>query len=156
MTPRAADLVRLLGLSPHPEGGAYRETWRSPSPPGLRAAATTIYFLLDGDQHSRWHQVDADEIWTHLEGGPLELWIWTEDQAPERRILGRVDEAGARPVAVVPAGCWQAARPVTGYVLSGCTVAPGFDFKGFVLLADRPAAADRLRRLDPGSAADLI
>jgi len=156
MTPRAADLIRLLGLIPHPEGGAYRETWRSPSPAGLRAAATTIYFLLDADQHSRWHQVDADEIWTHLEGGPLELWIWTEDQAPERRILGPVDEPGARPVAVVPAGCWQAARPASGYVLSGCTVAPAFDFNWFVLLDDRPASGDRLRRLGPGPAADLI
>jgi len=156
MTPRAHDLKRLLGLRPHPEGGAYLETWRSPANPGVRAAATTIYFLLDREEHSRWHRVDADEIWTYLEGGALELWTWEEDRAPERRILGPVDETGARTVAVVPAGSWQAARPVSGYVLCGCTVAPGFDFEGFVLLADRPETADRLRRLDAGSGAGLI
>ena len=156
MTPRAAELVHLLGLAPHPEGGAYKETWRSPSGPEVRAASTTIYFLLDRGERSRWHRVDADEIWTHLEGGPLELWTWVEGQPPQRRLLGPVDPSGTRPVAVVPTGCWQAARPVSGYVLSGCTVAPGFDFKGFVLLADRSASVERLRGLDPALAADLI
>lgn len=156
MTPRAADLARLLGLQPHPEGGAYRETWRSPALPGVRAAATTIYFLLDRGQHSRWHRVDADEIWTHLEGGPLELWIWTGDGRPERRFLGPVDDAGTLPVAVVPAGCWQAARPADGYVLVGCTVAPGFQFSGFRMLSEEPEPAAKLRAESPGLAADLI
>jgi predicted cupin superfamily sugar epimerase len=150
VTPRAAELVRLLGLSTHPEGGAYRETWRSPSPPSVRAAATTIYFLLDRGERSRWHRADADEIWTHLEGGPLELQTWVEGQAVERCVLGPVDAAGARPVAVVPAGVWQAARPLDGYVLSGCTVAPGFEFKGFTLLGDDAALAARFRKAQPG------
>lgn len=150
MTPRAAELVRLLGLNPHPEGGAYRETWRSPSPPSERAAATTIYFLLDREERSRWHRVDADEIWTHLEGGPLELLTWVEGREVERRMLGPVDAAGTRPTAVVPAGVWQAARPVDGYVLSGCTVAPGFEFKGFVLLSEQQALAARFRTAQPG------
>lgn len=150
MTPRAAALVRLLGLSPHPEGGSYRETWRSPAPAPARAASTTIYFLLDRDERSRWHRVDADEIWTHLEGGPLELLTWAEGRAVESRVLGPVDASGSRPVAVVPAGVWQAARPRDGYVLSGCTVAPGFEFKGFTMLADQagPAAGLRERRPD--------
>jgi predicted cupin superfamily sugar epimerase len=149
MTPRAADLVRLLGLAPHPEGGAYRETWRSGAAPGDRSAATTIYFLLDRGEQSRWHRVDADEVWTHLEGGPLELWVWSGEGAPERRILGPVDGDGSRPVAVVPAGSWQAARPPAGYVLSGCTVAPGFEFRGFSLMADQPEPAARLRERYP-------
>jgi len=152
VTPRAAELVRLLGLSPHPEGGAYRETWRTPSPPSERAASTTIYFLLDQGEASRWHRVDADEIWTHLEGGPLELLTWVEGREVERRMLGPVDAAGARPVAVVPAGVWQAARPAAGYVLSGCTVAPGFEFKGFVLLAAQSGLAARFREAQPGFA----
>jgi hypothetical protein len=153
VTPRAAELVRLLGLSPHPEGGAYRETWRSPSPG--RAAATTIYFLLDRGERSRWHRIDADEIWTHLEGGPLELLTWIEGREVERRVLGPVDAAGARPVAVVPPGVWQAARPVDGYVLSGCTVAPGFEFKSFGLMGDDAALAARFRKAQPGFS-DLV
>jgi predicted cupin superfamily sugar epimerase len=148
VTPRAAELVRLLGLSPHPEGGSYRETWRSTSPG--RAAATTIYFLLDQGERSRWHRIDADEIWTHLEGGPLELLTWIEGREVERRVLGPVDAGGARPVAVVPPGVWQAARPVDGTVLSGCTVAPGFEFKGFVLLSEQQALAARFRTAQPG------
>jgi len=154
MTPRSVELTRLLGLQPHPEGGAYRETWRSPAPPGVRAASTTIYYLLEPGGFSRWHRVDADEVWTHLEGGPLELWTWTEGGAPGRCVLGPVDAGGSRPVAVVPAGCWQAARPSAGYVLSGCTVAPAFDFKGFVLLADQPETAARLR--ERGAGLELI
>jgi predicted cupin superfamily sugar epimerase len=155
VTPRAAELIRILGLSPHPEGGAYRETWRSPSPPSERAAATTISFLLDRGELSRWHRVDADEIWTHLEGGPLELFTWVEGREVERRVLGPVDAAGIRPVAVVSAGVWQAARPADGYVLSGCTVAPGFEFKSFSLMGDDAALAARFRTAQPDYA-DLI
>lgn len=149
MTSRAADLVRLLGLAPHPEGGAYRETWRAPAWSGKRATSTSIYFLLDGGERSRWHRVDADEIWTHLEGGPLELLTWAEGGDVERRLLGPVDAAGARPVFVVPAGCWQAARPLDGYVLSTCVVAPGFEFSGFTMLAYDAALAERFRGRHP-------
>ncbi|HZE99010.1 MAG TPA: cupin domain-containing protein [Planctomycetota bacterium] len=149
---RDQEFLRSLRLAPHPEGGHYREIWRSPAPPGVRAASTLIYYLLEAGQHSRWHRVDADEIWTWLEGAPLELWTWTEGQDPERHLLGRLDAPGIEPVCVVPAGCWQAARPVDGFVLSACAVAPGFDFRGFSLLADRPKAAERLRRRSPGSA----
>jgi len=150
MTPRAAELRRLLGLSPHPEGGFYRELWRSPSDPGVRGAATTITFLLDLGQLSRWHQVDADEIWTHLEGGPLELWTWREGHDPQRQVLGPVDGLSPRPVGVVPAGTWQAARPLSAHVLCGCTVAPAFEFGGFSLLADQPGPAALLAQRHPG------
>jgi len=145
MSARGAELIRLLDLSPHPEGGSYKEIWRSPSGPGVRAACTLIFFLLERTERSRWHRVDADEVWTHLEGAPLELWTWKEGRAPERLILGPLEPSGARPTLVVPAGCWQAASPLSGYALCGCTVAPGFDFRGFTLLADHPETAARLR-----------
>lgn len=150
MTARADELIRLLGLAPHPEGGSYREFWRSPSPTGVRAASTAIYFLLDRGEFSRWHRVDADEIWSHLEGDPLELWLWEPGRPAECRILGPAQETGSRPTWVVPAGLWQAARPKEGPVLSGCTVAPAFEFRGFSLLADRPDLAAALREHHPG------
>lgn len=149
MTPRAAELTRLLNLVPHPEGGSYREFWRSPQATGGRSASTSIYFLLDRGEFSRWHRVDADEIWTHLEGSALELWSWNEEAAPERLILGPPDASGTRPVSVVPAGRWQAARPVGGPVLVGCTVAPGFDFAGFSQLSKSSDGAARLRGRHP-------
>jgi predicted cupin superfamily sugar epimerase len=149
MIPRAAELVGLLDLRPHPEGGSYKEVWRSPSKPGARPASTLIFFLLDHGELSRWHRVDADEIWSHLEGGPLELWTWVEGRSPERHLLGPLEVPGACPALVVPSGCWQAARPVVGYVLCGCTVAPGFEFNGFALLADRPESATLLRLQAP-------
>jgi len=149
MIPRAAELVRLLDLASHPEGGSYKEVWRSPTVPGVRAACTLIFFLLDQGERSRWHRVDADEIWSHLEGGPVELWTWVEGRPPERRLLGPLDGSGAGPALVVPAGCWQAAKPLAGYALSGCTVAPGFNFQGFTLLADRPESATLLRLQAP-------
>lgn len=149
MTPRAAELTRLLALTPHPEGGAYREVWRAPSPEGRRGESTAIYFLLNRGEQSRWHRVDADELWQHLEGGPLELLLWREGDAVERRFLGVVDASGTRPQAVVPRGVWQAARPLGDYALTGCTVAPAFEFGGFSLLTAHPALADRLRDLRP-------
>ena len=145
MTPRAAELTRLLALAPHPEGGAFREIWRAPSPEGRRGDSTAIYFLLNAGERSRWHRVDADELWQHLEGGPLELLLWREGDAVERVTLGPVDATGTRPQAVVPQGVWQAARPLGDYALTGCTVAPAFEFRGFTLLSADPALADRLR-----------
>lgn len=147
MTPRARELIRLLDLSPHPEGGFYREAYRASAGPGLRPAGTAIYFLLAAGQASRWHRVDADEAWHFYEGGPLEL-LW-EDRELVRVTLGSVDGERARPLAVVPAGRWQAARPLGDYALVGCTVAPGFDFRGFALLADDPAAAAAFRLRHP-------
>jgi hypothetical protein len=155
MTPRPVELTRLLGLQPHPEGGAYREIWRAPASDGVRPASTLIYFLLDRGQVSRWHRVDADEIWQHLEGGPLDLLLWREGQEVERVRLGPVDAQGTRPQAVVPAGVWQAAWPVEEFVLSGCTVAPAFEFRGFRMLADEAPLAERLRGRHPGLA-DLL
>jgi predicted cupin superfamily sugar epimerase len=127
----AEEVVRLLGLQPHPEGGFYRETFRAPAPDGGRAASTAIYYLLREEDVSAWHRVvDADEVWHHYAGAPLELTLWDGRERTSLR-LGSGLAAGERPQAVVPAGVWQAARPMGGWTLVGCTVAPGFDFSGF-------------------------
>jgi predicted cupin superfamily sugar epimerase len=148
----AAAVVAELGLAPHPEGGFFREVFRSEAvvagPGGApRAASTAILFLLPGGDFSAWHRVASDEVWHHYAGGPLELH--TLDDAGHRQVrLGAVSE-GHTPVAVVPAGRWQAARPAgAAWVLCGCTVAPGFDFADFEL-PDRASLAARF----PGNAA---
>ncbi len=128
----AEEIVERLGLQPHPEGGFYRETFRAPAPDGGRGASTAIYYLLREGDVSAWHRVvDADEVWHHYAGTSLELILSADGQ--ERRFvrLGADLAAGERPQAVVPAGVWQAARPLGGWVLVGCTVAPAFEFAGF-------------------------
>ena len=123
----AEDVIRLLGLAPHPEGGFYRETFRPAGPNGGRGASTAIYYLLRDGEVSAWHRVhDADEVWHHYTGAPLELKI-----AGETVRLGSDLAAGERPQAVVPAGVWQTARALGGWVLVGCTVAPAFTFSSF-------------------------
>lgn len=143
MHDRAQTLIESLQLQPHPEGGYYREIFRSSCAvaPGdqrpERSALTAIYFLLAAGQHSRWHRVLSDEIWSHLEGGPLELCCFDTDDTQMTRVeLGKYDGAGAAPIHVVPAGVWQAARPLGDYALLGCYVAPGFDFSDFSMAAD--------------------
>lgn len=134
----ADEIVGLLGLEPHPEGGCYRETFRD----GLtdrngRAASTAIYFLLRKGEVSRWHRVDAAETWHAYAGAPLELGIAASDvAAPQRLVLGQDLRAGERPQAIVPAGHWQQARSLGDWTLVGCTVAPGFRFEGFETAAD--------------------
>ncbi len=151
MHPRAVELISTLDLRPHPEGGYYREVFRSrthvsPSDArGQRAAMTTIYYLLDAASSSRWHEVASDEVWHFYEGDALELL----ELAPTggglvRHRLGNVGE-GQSPVRVIAAGRWQAARPLGDYCLVGCTVAPGFEFEDFRLLADDPRVADVVR-----------
>jgi predicted cupin superfamily sugar epimerase len=158
---RAADLIATLGLRPHPEGGHYGEVFRSvarvrPADRDVeRVALTTIYFLLEAGEWSRWHRVQADEAWHFSEGDPLDLlWFDAGGDVVRRARLGPA-AADTRPVAVVPAGCWQAARPLGAYSLVGCTVAPGFEFADFTLLADAPEDAARLRARHP-NLAELI
>lgn len=153
--PRAADLIAQLKLLPHPEGGFYRETYRSQStvhsvsPHESRSAVTTIFFLLKRGQFSRLHQVTSDEIWHFYEGDPLELTWGPLDGTPcERHLLGPV-APNQSPVLVVPAHAWQAARPVGDYTLVGCTVAPGFEFRHFQMLRDVPQEASRIQARYP-------
>lgn len=135
--PLAAErVIALLGLAPHPEGGHYRETFRDPvtDPATGRAASTAIYYLLRGGEISRWHRVDAVEVWHWYAGAPLELHIAASDTVPpQRMLLGQDLAAGARPQAVVPKGAWQQAASLGAWTLVGCTVAPGFVFSGFEL-----------------------
>ena len=153
--PRAEELIRELRLDPHPESGFFREVFRSHHtvrPADLRpvrAAVTSNVFLLNRSQHSRWHRVQSDEVWHLYEGGPLELITSPPTlDAIERVILGPALVSDG-PVHVVPAGWWQAARPVGVYALAGCTVAPGFDFTDFTFLRDDPEALARLVKIDP-------
>jgi len=155
---RAAELIAQLGLLPHPEGGYYRQVFKS----GLavqaadarssRSALTTIYFLLPGSDISRWHLVTSDEVWHHYEGAPLELF--TADASfstTAHHVLGPVADTTA-PVHVVDAHRWQAARSTGAFTLVGCTVAPGFEFADFTMLCDVPALADRVRQQHPALA----
>jgi uncharacterized protein len=148
----AASIVQRLGLLPHPEGGWYRERFRSArqvqpadSRP-LRSALTTIDFLLAAGQFSAWHRVRSDEVWHLLEGGPLRLWVW----APGADHVEAFDlAAAAERCHVVEAGVWQAAEPLGEYALCGATVGPGFDFADFTFGRDDAELQAALQRLSP-------
>lgn len=134
MTGLDADaIIDLLGLQPHPEGGHFREVFRDPDPDGGRGASTAIYFLLKEGEASHWHRVDAAELWHHYAGAPLELSVSGDGKHVSTQILGPDLTQGERPLGVVPRDAWQAARPLGGWTLVGCTVAPAFDFAGFEL-----------------------
>lgn len=126
----AQDVIRLLDLKPHPEGGHFRETFRDSRKIDGRAASTAIYFLLARGERSHWHRVDAVEAWHWHAGAPLALEI-AQGGHIERVTLGGELAAGERPQAIVPAQAWQAAHTLGDWTLCGCTVAPGFDFAGF-------------------------
>lgn len=126
----AGEIISVLDLKPHPEGGYFRETFRDETPKGGRAASTAIYFLLTGGQRSRWHRVDAAELWHFYAGAPLKLDIFDGTLTQEMR-LGTNLSAGERPQAIVPAHAWQAAESLGEWTLVGCTVAPGFQFEAF-------------------------
>ena len=124
----AEALIERLGLAPHPEGGFYKETWRHDPTTGERGHGTAIYFLLPGGVTSRWHRVDAAEIWHHYAGAPLELMIENE-----RHLLGPDLGENQRPQHIVPADAWQSARSLGDWTLVGCTVSPAFEFEHFEL-----------------------
>jgi predicted cupin superfamily sugar epimerase len=148
--------IDALALRAHPEGGHYREIHRSrervrTADGRERVAMTVIHFLLEAGQHSRWHEVRSDEQWTFVEGAPLDLVVLEPDaDAVRRTVLGHGH--GEVATTVVPAGAWQAARtsPASpGHALVVCTVAPGFEFADFRMLADVPGARARLERVAP-------
>ena len=157
MHARARELIESLALVPHPEGGFYREVFRSPrrvlAPGGVeRSALTTIEFLLVDRGHSRWHRVLQDEIWSFHEGSPLELFVL--GAGVERVLLGPAS-GDVRPTWVVPAGHWQAARTTGDYSLVGCAMGPGFEFEEFTLMRDDPETSATLRARHP-ELAELI
>jgi predicted cupin superfamily sugar epimerase len=148
MVSRAEELVETLALTPHPEGGFYRQVYKSPrlvqphDDREARSALTAIYFLLASGQQSRWHRVQSDEIWTHLEGAPVTLHLFDGAEASSVTV---------ERMHVVPANVWQAAEPGGNYSLVACFVAPGFEFDDFSMMSDEQDAAaqlpSKLRRL---------
>jgi predicted cupin superfamily sugar epimerase len=125
----AQDIIRMLALKPHPEGGHFRETFRDPNQiADRRSVSTAIYFLLARGERAHWHRIDAVEIWHWYAGAPLQLEIAAAPGRVERVTLGGDISAGLRPQAVVPPQAWQAAQTLGDWTLLGCTVAPGFDF----------------------------
>ncbi|NYT83228.1 cupin domain-containing protein [Alcaligenaceae bacterium] len=135
-------LIRRYGLQPHPEGGYYAETYRSPqrvqhaTGGDDRSASTAIYYLLDQTAYSAWHRIASDEMWHFYMGSPLDIHVLQAGGAVETQRLGNpLESEGASFQVLVPAGCWFGAeRPdPEGYTLAGCTVAPGFEFSEFEL-----------------------
>lgn len=142
----AEEWIRCLNLSPHPEGGYYRESYRSRGfiaesslPAGMkgeRCYGTAIFFLLAAGQVSRWHRIKSDELWFYHAGAPLEVIMLLENGSEKKLLLGLDFAAGQLPQLMVPAGCWFGSKLVAAredYSLVSCTVSPGFDFQDFQL-----------------------
>ena len=127
----AQELIPKFKLIPHPEGGHYRETYRSVGEDGGRGGITAIYYLLREGEVSAWHRVDAVEIWHFYAGASLELRISHDAKNVSVNLLGI--EPDAEPQIVVPALSWQSAVSKGAWTLVGCTVAPAFEFEGFEL-----------------------
>jgi predicted cupin superfamily sugar epimerase len=154
MSLSAAQWIAELGLQPHPEGGYFRETYRSAESVeaaalparygGSRCFGTSIYFLLEGAQFSAFHRLKSDEVWFHHAGGALRVWLLDESGALREERVGPDPRSGDRLQLALPAGTWFAARPDVGagFALIGCAVAPGFDFADFEL-AGRAALGRR-------------
>lgn len=145
--PQPPDWVRRLNLTEHPEGGWYRETWRSElgfdeavlptGYTGPRNAGTAILFVLMPGQQSAWHTVRSSELWLYHRGSPLLLEVGEHTETATTHVLGSDTEAGQHPQIVVPPGHWQRARPRDREpTLVSCIVVPGFDFADFTLAAD--------------------
>lgn len=124
----AAEVVSLLGLEPHPEGGFYRQTFADRVVAG-RPTSTLIYYMLTDRQSGTWHRVtDAAEVWHWYAGAPLTLAMSRDGKQVTERVLGNDFAAGHRPQFVVPANAWQRATCLGDWTLVGCTVSPGFQF----------------------------
>lgn len=132
----ARDVIRLLDLKPHPEGGHFRETFRDPATDAAgRSVGTAIYYLLEAGEVSEWHRVDATEIWHWHAGAPMVITISPNGHDAVAQHLGPVLETGQRPQIVVEKGHWQSATSLGAWTLVGCTVSPGFEFAGFEMAA---------------------
>jgi predicted cupin superfamily sugar epimerase len=131
----ASDIISQLNLAPHPEGGHYRQTWVAENQG--RPSGTCIFFLLAEGETSRWHRVDAVEIWHFYAGAPLILSISGSSHGPRQdHVLGPDLQNGQMPQLIVPVHHWQAARTTGAWTLVGCTVSPGFQFEGFEMAAE--------------------
>ena len=165
MSEDAAHWIAALGLQPHPEGGFFRETWRTPGRvarealperfPAPRSLGTAIVYLLRAGDRSRLHRLRADEVWHLYDGGPLHLHVLEPGSGYRLLTLGRDAARGETPQCVVPHGAWFGAEPAKGaaFALAGCTVTPGFEYEDFelgerdALLAAFPAHRALVERL---------
>ena len=129
---QADAIITALNLSPHPEGGYFRETFRDEACNEQgRSVSTAILYLLKAGELSHWHRVDATEVWHWYAGAPLELKQREDNQPETSGVLGNAVLENQSPQIVVPAGVWQSAQSLGDWTLVGCTVAPGFEFSGF-------------------------
>ena len=138
--------INQLNLLPHPEGGFFKEVYRSEDQfeardlprrfSGSRSASTAIYYMLTAKDFSAFHRIQSDEIWHFYAGDPLEIYVIHPDGQSEIKRLHASDGA-ARPMQIVPFGSWFAAKTTGAFTLSGCTVAPGFDFADFEMADSR-------------------
>ena len=139
-------VIRALDLTPHPEGGFFRETYRHQPADGGRGALTVIHYLLRAGERSAWHRVDATEVWHFTTGEPLALEISEDGETTHTVTLGAAVAEGQHGHAVVPAGAWQSAESLGNWTLVSCTVAPAFQCDGFEMAP--PGWAPRDRRQD--------
>ena len=126
-------LINILNLKPHPEGGHYAEIFRASAAEGERSAMTSIYYLLCEGERSTWHRIDATEIWLYHAGAPLVLSLSATSHGPATDHLLTPDLSEGEPQLIVPENHWQSARSTGAYTLVSCTVSPGFQFEGFEL-----------------------
>ena len=128
----ARQIIETLKMEPHPEGGWYVESFRdSNADDAGRSRGTAIYFLLEADQFSHWHRVDAAEVWLWHAGAPLALTLSPDGHDAEAKVLGPALAQGQRPQIVIPPNWWQTAASLGRFTLVSCTVSPGFEFSGF-------------------------
>ena len=127
----ASDIIRILDLQPHPEGGHYKETWAASN--DGRPTGTCIYFLLQAGERSHWHKVDATEIWLYHAGAPLSLSVSETEAGPVTQHLLTPDLLRGAPQHIIPEHHWQSAVSTGAFTLVSCTVSPGFQFSGFTL-----------------------
>jgi uncharacterized protein len=152
-------IIEKYHLTPHPEGGYYRELYRSEETVRIadgrtRCAITAIHFLLGSGDVSRWHRVASDEIWHFCDGSPLELHEISPDLTDYS--IHHLDPPEGAHFIVIRAGHWQAARSTGGYTLVTCVVGPGFDFDDFEMLESLPALTEKITHIHPRSADFLI
>jgi len=144
--------MQPVDLIEHPEGGRFREVFRSVQRVYLqdgssRSALTHIYFSLKSGEVSRFHQVSSDEVWNLYQGQGLRLYSWDGTLTPPECTVLSADTNCF--CSVIPAGRWQAAEPLNGPVLVGCSVAPGFEFSDFSLIDAKSKEAEMLLLIAP-------
>ena len=145
MKKETASWIQQLGLTAHPEGGYFKETYQSPDViarsglpkryPGERVCSTAIYFLLPGDQISKFHRLRCDEVWCYHLGDALTIYLLEHDATLQKIVLGPDIDNGEQPQIIVKHGVWFGAKVhhKDSYTLVSCITAPGFDFEDFEL-----------------------